>query len=719
MISANQPKNEHEGLARLDLPNIYRTHTLAARFFVTNANDFTSNSSQSGTGVSTYEIDANSGGIYSGNIDDTWVVRSNMLNVLRLGYKRYNYTIVPTDTTTGKDLGSNLTQRGYPELPRFEATNRFTVGSSNSTNSYTVNSGFEADDNFTWTVGNHNFQFGAQYLDLAYVHNFDTEPIVEAGVQNTTISTADFLFGLPDLLTVGNSAHISAIQHAFYFYAQDDWRATSRLTINYGLRYELPFNWFQPDGQSVTFIPGYQSQIFPQAPSSIAYVGDPGIGPGIAKNTTTNFAPRIGLAYDVFGNGNTAIRGGFGIFYDNVNANTVGIGQPYYYTATYTRPPGGFSNLMFGISDVPVNYTGPASAQFVTPFSINFADANLRTPYVMAFNLGFQQKIGSATLEMNYVGKQGRHGLIPFDQNPAIYDCTGAYFQTNPSVYCATADTSDTSYAQRVKYPNYNAGGQGIVDNASIATSNYNGLQVIYTQRSRKSLSTVTSYTYSRSLDEQSDGATNIANVPTYNIRDNYGPSDFQATHVFNMGWVYRLPRTSSKNVVYKAVANGWSFGGVYNVRTGNPFSAYVSGDRSLTDSRTQRMSILPGMSPYLPSNRHRLEKVAQWYNVAAFAQPALGTYGNTSRNMIYGPAYTQINFRLSRTFSLYEQYNLQFSTEALNVFNTPNLGKPGNSFSSSLTTATNVGRILNTVGTNGAATTNGRRIQISMTLHF
>jgi len=718
-VTANQPKNDQQGFARVDYPGLGHGHTLDARIFVTNANDFTSNSSSNGTGVSTYEIDANSGGIYSGNIGDTWVLRSNMLNVLRLGYKRYNYTIVPTDTTTGKDLGSNLTQRGYPVLPRFEATNRFTVGSNNTPHSYSVNGGFEADDNFTWTRGNHNLQFGAQYLDLQYVHNYDTEPIVEAGVQNTTASVADFLFGLPQILTIGNSAHISAIQHAFYFYAQDDWRATSRFTINYGLRYELPFNWFQPDGQSVTFIPGYQSKIFPQAPSSIAYIGDPGIDPGIAKTPHIDFAPRFGLAYDLFGNGHTAIRGGFGIFYDNVNANTVGIGQPYFYTATYNQPPGGFSNLMVAINDVPVTYTDRASAQFVTPFSINFADANLRTPYTEAFNFGIQQKIAAATLEINYVGKLGRHQLIPFDQNPAIYDCSGAYFQANPTTYCTSADTTIGSYAARVKYPNYNAGGQGIVDNASIGTSNYNGLQVIYTQRSKKSLSTVASYTYSRSLDEQSNGATNIANVPTYNIRDNYGPSDFQATHVFNMGWVLRLPTVRKGNAIYREVVNGWSFGGVYNVRTGNPFTPTVSGDRSLTDSRTQRMQRVPGVSPTFPGFRHRTDKVAEWFNLAAFQQPTVGTFGNVTRNALYGPAYTQINFRLSRTFSFYEQYKLQFSGEALNAFNTPNLAQPQASFSTGTATNNNLGRILNTVGTNGAATTNGRRIQLSMTLRY
>lgn len=753
VTSAKQPRNEYNGLARLDY-QLGHGHSLAMRTYLTNVDDYTSNSSASGLGVPTYEIDNNSGGITSAAVDDTWVARPNLLNVVRFGYKRYNYTIVPTNTTAGAMLGANFTQRGYPVLPRIEAaSNRFTLGSTNSPYSYSVNAGYQTDDNVTWTKGNHVLQFGAEYLDLDYIHRYDQEPTLEAQDQNTGLSTADFLFGLPQTTTVGNTTNISAKQHAFYFYAQDDWRATSRLTLNYGLRYELPFNWYQPDGQSVTFIPGFQSKIFAQAPSNIAYVGDPGISNGIVRTKYNNFAPRFGAVYDLSGNGRTAIRAGFGLFYENLNANTVGIGQPYHYQATYNFAPGSFSLPLYQLSDVPQNYTNRASAQFVTPFSVNYADANLTTPYTMAVNFGIQQRIAKATLEVNYVGKFGRHQIIPFDQNPAIYDCTGSYFQANPSLYCPAAASSSAqaaSYNARVKYPNYNYGGQGIVDNATIATSNYNGLQVIYTQRSRKSLSTVTSYTYSRSLDEQSNGATNQANVPTYNVRDNYGPSDFQATHVFNMGWIYKLPRVRG-NPVERLLLNNWTFGGIYNVRTGNPFTVTISGDRALTDSRTQRAQLWqPSISPVGASNRHRLDKVAQWFNLEAFrdpssgtctvtaggcasntdciasglsgctysyGQPKYGTYGNVRRNSLYGPAYQQINFNLRRDIPLREGTRAEFRVDAFNVFNTPNLGQPQAQFSAS--SALGVGQILNTVGTNGAATTNGRRLQLSAILHY
>jgi hypothetical protein len=185
------------------------------------------------------------------------------------------------------------------------------------------------------------------------------------------------------------------------------------------------------------------------------------------------------------------------------------------------------------------------------------------------------------------------------------------------------------------------------------------------------------------------------------------------------MGWVYDLPDLHGGKAFERVILNNWTFQGIYNVRTGNPFTPTISGDRALTDSRTQRAELVPGANPNLPSDRYRVDKVNEWFNTAAFTQPAYGTYGNASRNMLYGPAYTQINFSLRRQVHLYENIRMQLRADAFNVFNTPNLAQPQSSFSASTTTATNVGQILSTVGTNGAATTNGRRIQLALILSY
>ena len=671
----------------------------------------------------------------------------------RVAYKRFQYNILPTDPTTLVNLGATIPGPGLPgvpQLPRFEVTNRFTAGAANSSYSISTNASFEVDENLSWTRGNHNLQFGAEYLDLNYIHRFDAAPFIESEQQNTNVAMADFLFGLTYTETFANRSNISAVQHATYFFAQDDWRATSRLTLNLGMRYELPKPWFQPDGQSVTFIPSYQSYRFPNTPSSLAFQGDPGVPNSIVKTNYTNLGPRFGLAYDVFGNGRTSIRAGFGIFFDSLNANTVGIGEPYHYSATYSQPPGSFSQPLLGESPIPASYTGPASAVFVAPLSVNFADANVTEPYSEAVNFGFQQHIAQATLEFIYIGKFGRHGIVPYDLNPAIYDCSGSYFQANPSVYCNGAGANNASYLQRVKYPGFNYGGQGIVDNNTVGTSNYNGLQLIYTQRSRKSLSTVMSYTYSRSIDDQSSGTTNTAAVPlTPNVNSNYAPSDFQATHVVNAGWILRLPSPATGPRLERAVLGNWTFGGIFNARTGSPINITLAGDQSGTDERPQRPTLNPGYTlndVKLPSNRHRSAKVLQWYNAPQLAGqanvpynngyvtscgtvgplnpcPGLGYTGGISRNSFYGPAFIETDFNVRRQMRLHitDATLLDFRAEAFNVFNTPNLGAPILSLSTVGSTIGNLGAgsITSTVGKNPFVNSNGRRVQLVLVLHY
>jgi outer membrane receptor protein involved in Fe transport len=354
LSTARQPRNDYNGLARIDAT--FGHHTLDARYYITNVNDLTSNSISQGQGIANYEQDLNTGGLTFAGVGDTWIINSSTLNVLRAGYKRYSYNIFPTDPTTLQTLGANLVQPGTPSLPRLEATNQFTLGSANSGQSYTLNANYDISDDVSLTRGNHNIQFGAQYLELFYTHRFDQVPFIEAEQQNTETSLGDFLLGLTYTETFGNSTNLSAQQHDFYFYAQDDWRLTSRLTLNYGLRYELPFQWYQPDNQSLTFIPAYQSVVFPNAPSSSAYVGDPGINRSIAPTHFNDFAPRVGFAYDAFGDGRTSIRAGFGIFYDAINANIVGVGEPYHYSATYSQPNGSLSTPLLGQNPIPGNY---------------------------------------------------------------------------------------------------------------------------------------------------------------------------------------------------------------------------------------------------------------------------------------------------------------------------------------------------------------------------
>jgi hypothetical protein len=780
-LTANQPRNDWDGLARLDF--ILGRHTVDARFYVTNANDVTSNSatnSGAAPGVANYEQDYNTGGIYYGNVGDTFVVTSNVLNVFRVGYKRYNYQIYPTDPTTIQSLGSALFQPAkVPSLPIIEVENRFKVGSNNSTWSFTVNEDEEADDNLSWTRGNHLFQVGAEYLHLQYLHRFDSTPSLEAGLSYTQADAADFMAGLLVKLTVGNSTNLGAIQNDVYSYAQDDWRLTPKLTLNLGVRYELPYAWHSADNQGVTFAPGFQSRVIPSAPLDLGYEGDPSPGNAKVRSRYNNVAPRFGFAYDLSGNGSTLIRGGIGLFFDALNASVVGVGSPFNYIAAYTDPQGGLSQPLLGEPPIAPNYT-KGSTSFGSPLSVNFVDRNLATPYTMAINFGFQRRIRTTgMLEANYVGKLGRHQLIQFDLNPAIVDCSGAYYASNPALYCPggsvgtlSSTTASTSDQARVVYPGFAYGGQGVVDNASVGSSNYHGLQVMYTQATRKTLRLKASYTYSKSMDIQSNGQTSASAIPNpSNLRSQYAVSDFDATHVLNLGWVYDLPKTTRFDAPIRAIVNNWIYSGTYSARTGLPVNVTISGDQAFTGEPSQRVQATPGISEYLSSSRHRSCavvggvttagglpvngspndcKVQAWFNnmtvpvppppgsppgdytdngsgtlcvaPAAFCTPFFGTLGDVGRNSLRGPAYIATNMAVGRIFPLpREGTTLEFKADAFNVFNTPNLANPFAQLSNSAsnTAVSNFGRVLSTVGTNGNVGTNGRRMQLSLVLRY
>lgn len=719
--TAPQPRNDKSFLIRGDVNR--GSHSIDMRYYWQGANDVTSNSVNSGQGIANYELDQNIAALNFGSIGDTWVLRSNLLNAVRAGYKRYDYTINPTDPTTLNTLGANLTLPGTPVLPEIVVYNRFTVGSSGSAHAHVLNQTLEFDDNLSWAHGTHNYQFGATWLHLQYDSARDYPGYYYFATTYTWVPAADFLTGLLYEEIEQNTTFLDASAPNLYLYAQDDWRATSKLTLNYGLRWEIPYMWHAPHGRSATFIPGYQSTVFPGAPANLAYIGDHGINRTLVPTPFKDVAPRVGFAYDMRGNGDTVIRGGFGIFYDAINASVVGVATPFHYSQTIASPAGGLSDPLQGYSAVPQNYN-PQDPEFVQPYSIYYPDSRFTTPYTQSANLGVQQRIKRhGYVEADYIIKLGRHQVIPVDQNPAIYDCSGAFYQINPSLYCVTSSAGQqaSSYLARVRYPGFNYGGQGIVDLKTEATSNYTGLQLIGGMKGGKLLSFQASYTYSKSHDELSNGLTTSASLakvwPTTDIRYNYGPSDYDARHVMNLAWVVNLPNFRIGSVFDRAVLSGWQYSGVYSIRTGLPFNITVAGDSAMTKESGQRAELVAGANPYLSSGRHRADKVKEYFNTAAFTAPNIGTLSTLRRNYMYGPGYISTNMALGRIFKIWRGNTLQFRADAFNVFNTPNLNNPNSVFST--TSGAQYGHILSTTGTNGAVQTNGRRMQLSLSLRY
>jgi len=731
------PQNDQNGLARVDFI-LGHGHMLDARYYQTSANDVTAHNVTST--VASYEPDADYASIHFGDLGDKWVISSNLLNEFRIAYKRYDFKYAPTDPTTLASLGANFpSYNSIPTLPTFPG-----LGNSGQAVSSTVNEDIEAVDNLTWSKGKHNLQFGMDFLRLQYENVAESAPVFSFGGYYSFVTGGDELLGLPYQETFSNSLNRSGIQHDIYFYAQDDWRVLPRLTLNLGLRYELPLRYYQPKNQDTTFIPGYQSVVFPNAVPDLAFVGDPGIPRALIKNEYTDFAPRFGFAYDLFGNGRTSIRGGFGIFYDATNALTIGVGEPYHYTATYQDPKGGVSQPLLGEPAVPGNYNG-TNPQFSTPFSIFFPDKNYRGAYTEAVNIGFQQSIArNGALEVNYVLRLGRHQALPIDQNPAIYDCTGAYNQVNSSLYCPTpaSATQAASYQARVRYQGFNYGGTGVVDYNSIGKSNYNGLQVLYRQRAARGLSVTATFSYAKSMDEFSNGTQTTSTVPQVdNLRSEYGPSDYDVKLTTGVGWVFAPTQFHHGPRLAHILLSGWTQSGIYTAQTGQPFSITLTTDAAFTDEAgsRQRAQLVPGQVGTLPSSRHRADKIKAWFNnipptnltnatlpVPAWVIPGVplnnspsGIFSNQSRNDLRGPAFILLNLSAGRSFKLpfTPITRLAFRADAINAFNTPNLAKPNSSLPST-SGADFEGQITATAGGNTVGS-NARRIQLSLKLYY
>jgi hypothetical protein len=281
-------------------------------------------------------------------------------------------------------LAATFVETGIPTLPAFNFSNQFALGSTSQAYQDHINENVELHEAMIWTKGKPH--------DPRWV--FLSSPAIPhpAGLSRAT----GFQFHLHRRQHCGRRARPRQFRAGAepadprwhpargLRLLQDDWRTTAKLTLNLGFRYELPFQWFEPHGESATFIPGIQSTVFPTAVGGLGFPGDKGVLPSLVPTDYNGIAPRVGFAYDVIGQGKLLVRGGFGIFFDAVNANVVGVGEPYHFNFLTQLPVGGASVPLLQSLGGPVTVIpgafDPKHPQFVAPYSIFFPDRNFRTP---------------------------------------------------------------------------------------------------------------------------------------------------------------------------------------------------------------------------------------------------------------------------------------------------------------------------------------------------
>jgi Carboxypeptidase regulatory-like domain/TonB-dependent Receptor Plug Domain len=554
--------------------------------------------------------------------------------------------------------------------------------------------GLIADD-VSWVRGNHVLQAGALYMFGIKRQTVFTNPqgsFTFSGV-HTGDPAADYMLGLNSSYSQASSER----EGAFHYrqgeaYAQDDWRVTHRLTLNLGLRWVYFSNDTVSGDQVTSFNPVlYQAAQAPVVTSNgsfqlnssnqplnasgepanllngLAFAGQNGVSSGFFTPVKTNFGPRVGFAYDAFGNGTTSIRGGYGIGYSRIPTAVI------YYAFGQNPPYNQSANVLNSLLS---NGTAGGTAVAPTPQNLDNVPFSFTPTQIQSYSLTLEQQLERNMVgAVAYVGSQTRHltsGVgggndinwpLPVTA-PSVPGCLSAGQPVSASYAfdpCINAGTSSANYTR--PYLGY----AQITQQYDKGTANYNALQASVNYRARSSQFSL-AYTWGKTLATvagHGSGATTSQGSGPQNPRDwaaEYGPPSYDFTNNITGTWVYAIPFFSHSSTLMALALGNWSFQGLFLHQSGFALSP------SLTTSTAGEAN-----RPNVVGQNRKLGKLSEWFDTSAFASPAYGFYGDAANGTIRGPGYTSVNTSLYKTFPIHDRFNLQFRVEAFNVLNHPN----------------------------------------------
>jgi hypothetical protein len=596
------------------------------------------------------------------------VVNASQVNEARLGWNRFAEGFYPEDKSFNPDsIGLDTGVSGYNGgLPAISVSGFSQIGATSSVPRNRVDSNWHFVDNYSWKAGKHDVKFGYEFRRTTIMQVFDHN-------YRGTLSfndLSDFLTGTP----TGGGSQVQGdsrrheYQNSDGLFVQDSFRATTRLTVNYGLRWDY-FG-----------VAGEKNGLFYTA--DLANGGSNVPTDQLYDKDLNNFAPRVALAYDVTGKGQTVIRAGWGLFYDAFSQD-IFLGHLPWNCIFCPGPayPGlGPNALVTGsANDAPFVAGAPVYSGYAPEGDFFSVDPHMRTPYVQNFNLNFQQQLASKTvLQIGYVGSKGTKLFQFLDINqPNQAEITAA------DLGCGCIN----SYGVPRNYPNFFYLNQ----ERSSANSIYNALQASLRTSGWHGLSSQANFVWSHSIDTASDLEDFEPNeAQPQNSTDpaaDRGNSSFDIRRRFTWNFTYQLPKMAGS---WSRLKNGWGFDGILNLQDGQPWhlNYEFEGDYSGAGEGFDRPDEIS--KPQYSSNP------SQYLNLSSFAAPCTwgnpnndgtsdetncipGTrhFGSEGRNSLIAPSFKEFNFSVFKETAVSERVNMTLRAEFFNLLNHPNFSNP------------------------------------------
>jgi hypothetical protein len=550
---------------------------------------------------------------------------------------------------------------------------------------------WQGKDDLSWIHGKHNLKFGFSYM---FTHKWQQYQTNAGGGfnfgQQTGNSLADMELGLASSYSEPiNLGFVQISNNTFSTYAMDDWRISSRLTLNLGVRWEgMPHAYdtannasnFYPalynPAQAAQFLksgalntagPGFETvpsapvSTFPFYMNGVGLAGKNGVPSGLVNNSWDTFAPRIGFAYDLTGKQKTILRAGTGMFYERLAGNEM-------YNLIQNSVPFAFSanaNQVY-VSSPTTSWTNGQTATIpYYPSSIWMLDKNYQVPTSLQWSVGIQQQLAqNAVLSVSYVGNSNFHQTEGVNINPLSPSDT-----TDRLAVCGSVCGYTGVQANANLFRPYQ-GWSTIFDQQMGATSNYNSLQISLRTTDWHHLTLAESYTWSHAFDIIDGELFSAINNP-FDARWDYGPSGFDRRQISVTSIIYKIPfLRNSSNHVLRTGLGGWEISGIYTLQSGAPFTVgYGSDNLGFGGGTGNRAEILaPVTYP---------KTLSQWFSTSSYAAPGALQWSNQQKNDLVGPHTNMWNMALYKAFEIKEDARFEFRAESFNSFNTPNFSNP------------------------------------------